>query len=96
MQGIGQRVAASASREGTTGNWQAESDHILGMNYDDWLRDKVIFGTPESVLDRLLQLTEKLQLSHIVFENNLGRRIPYDLQVKSLRLLTERVIPHLP
>ena len=96
MQGIGQRVAASASREGTTGNWQAESDHILNMTYDDWLRDKVVFGTPESVLDRLLGLTEELQLSHIVFENNLGRRIPHELQMRSLRLLVERVIPHLP
>ena len=96
IQGIGQRVAASATREGTTGNWQAESDHILSMTYDDWLKDKVIFGTPESVLDRLLKLTEELQLSHIVFENNLGRRIPYDLQMKSLSLLMDRVVPHLP
>ena len=96
MQGIGQRVAASADRAGTTGNWRAESDHIKGMTYDDWLRDKVLFGTPESVLDRLLKLTEDLQLSHIVFENNLGRRIPYELQMKSLGLLMDRVVPHLP
>ena len=66
------------------------------MTYDDWLRDKVVFGTPESVLDRLLQLTEELQLSHIVFEHNLGRRIPYDLQMKSVRLLMDKVVPHLP
>ena len=96
MQGIGVRVAASADRTGTTGNWKAESDRILGMTYDDWLRDKVLFGTPESVLDRLLQLTEDLQLSHIVFENNLGRRIPYELQMKSLKLLMDKVVPHLP
>ena len=96
MQGIGQRVAVSASREGTTGNWQAESDHILGMTYDDWLRDKVVFGTPDSVLDRLLQLTESLQLSHIVFEHNLGRRIPHELQMNSVRLLMDKVVPHLP
>ena len=96
MQGIGQRVAANASREGTPGNWQTESDRIMSMTYDDWLRDKVIFGTPESVLDRLLKLSEELQLSCIVFENNLGRRIPYDLQMKSLRLLMDRVVPHLP
>ena len=96
MQGIGQRVAASATREGTPGDWHAESDRIMAMNYDDWLRDKVIFGTPESVLDRLLKLTEELQLSCIVFENNLGRRIPYELQMKSLGLLMDRVVPHLP
>ncbi len=96
MQGIGQRVAASADRVGTTGNWQAESDRILAMTYDDWLRDKVVFGTPESVLARLLQLTEDLQLSHIVFEHNLGRRIPHALQMNSVRLLMDKVVPHLP
>ena len=96
MTGLWQRVAASADRVGTTGNWQAESDHVKGMTYDDWLRDKVVVGTPESVLDRLLQLTDKLQLSHIVFEHNSGRRIPHELQMKSVRLLMEKVVPHLP
>ncbi len=96
MQGIGQRVAASAGRAGTTGNWQAESDRILGMTYSDWLREKVVFGTPESVLERLQQLTEDLQLSHIIFEHNLGRRIPFDLQMKSVRLLMDKVTPRLP
>ena len=95
LQNLGNRVAASAGRKGTTGNWQAESDRILNMTYDDWLRDKVVYGTPESVLDRLLQLKEELQLSQIVFENNLGRRIPIELQMKSLRLLVDEVVPHL-
>ncbi len=96
MTGLSQRVAASADRVGTTGNWQAESDQIARMDYDDWLRDKVVVGTPESVLDRLLQLTESLQLSHIVFEHNSGRRIPHDLQMNSVRLLMDKVVPHLP
>lgn len=96
VQSLGQRVALSANREGTTGNWQRESEQILKMDYDAWLRDKVVYGTPEAVLDRLLQLTEELRLSHIVFEINLGRRIPVELQMKSLRLLIDRVIPHLP
>ena len=96
IQSIGQRVAVSANRAGTPGDWRAESDRILGMGYDDWLRDKVVFGTPESALDQLLQLREELQLSHIVFEHNLGRGIPHELQLKSLRLLMDRVAPRLP
>ena len=95
MQGIGVRVAASADRVGTPGDWRAESAHLMDMTYDDWLRDKVVFGTPERVLDRLLELKEQLQLSHIVFEFNSGRRIPHDLQLNSLRLLMDRVVPHL-
>ena len=96
MAGLGQRVAASADRTGTTGNWRAESDHIKAMTYDDWLRDKVVFGTPDSALDRLLQLIEELHLDHIVFEHNPGRLIPHELQMKSLSLLMDKVVPHLP
>ena len=96
MSGLWQRVAASADRTGTTGNWQAESDLIKGMTYDDWLRDKVVFGTPDSALDRLLKLSEELHLDHIVFEHNPGRLIPHELQMKSLGLLMDKVVPHLP
>ncbi len=95
ISNLGQRVAASASRTGTTGNWQAESDRILGMTYDDWVRDKVLFGTPEAVVDRLLELREELHLNQVVFENNYGRRIPHELQMNSLRLMMERVVPKL-
>jgi alkanesulfonate monooxygenase SsuD/methylene tetrahydromethanopterin reductase-like flavin-dependent oxidoreductase (luciferase family) len=95
MQGLVQRVSANADREGTTGNWQAQADRINNMTYDDWVRDKVVFGTPDAVLDRLLELKEELQLSQIVFEHNAGRRIPHDLHMNSLRLLVDKVLPHL-
>ncbi len=94
MKGLAQRVAGSASREGTTGDWQAESDRIAKMTYDDWLRDKVVYGTPDRVVDRLRQLIEELQLTQIVYEINLGRQIPYDLQKNCLRLITEQVVPN--
>jgi hypothetical protein len=90
---LGQRVAASASRTGTTGDWQAESDHILSMTYDDWIRDKVVFGTPEYVVERLLGLREELHLNQVVFEINFGRQIPHELQMNSLRLMMDRVVP---
>ena len=95
ISNLGQRVAASAGRTGTTGNWQAESDRILNMTYDDWIRDKVVFGTPEAVVDRLRQLKEELHLNQVVFEINFGRQIPRDLQMNSLRLMMDRVVPAL-
>ena len=93
MTGLAQRVAGSASREGTTGDWQAESERIAKMTYDDWLRDKVVYGTPDRVVDRLRQLIEELQLTQIVYEINCGRQIPYELQKNCLRLITEQVVP---
>ena len=94
MAGLAERVAVSASREGTTGDWQAESERIAKMSYDDWLRDKVVDGTPDRVADRLRQLIEELQLTQIVYEINFGRQIPHELQKNCLQLITERVVPH--
>ena len=58
-----------------------------------WLPDKVVYGTPDRVVDRLQQLTEELHLTQIVYEINFGRQIPHELQSKCLRLLTEQVFP---
>jgi len=95
MSGLADRVAGSASRTGTTGDWQAQSEHIRGMSYDDWLRDKVVFGTPDVVLERLSQLQDYLGLDQIIYEINFGRLVPYELQMKCLRLLNGKVLPQL-
>lgn len=95
IEGLGNRVANSASRLGTTGDWEAQAEHIRRMQYEDWLRDKVVYGVPELVVDRLRQLTEDLGLTQILYEVNFGRHIPYELQLKNLRMITERVIPKL-
>ena len=92
---LAERVAVSASREGTTGDWQAESELLSKMTYDDWLRDKVIYGTPDRVSDRLAQLIEELHLKQIVYEINFGRGIPYELQTNCLKMLAEKVLPKL-
>ena len=93
IEGLGNRVANSASRLGTTGDWEAQAEHIRRMQYEDWLRDKVVYGVPEAVVDRLHQLIDDLDLTQILYEINFGRHIPYELQVNNLRLINERVIP---
>jgi hypothetical protein len=65
------------------------------MSYVDWLRDKVVYGVPEAVIDRLQQLRGELGLTQVLYEVNHGRQLPYDLQLKNLRLINERVIPKL-
>jgi alkanesulfonate monooxygenase SsuD/methylene tetrahydromethanopterin reductase-like flavin-dependent oxidoreductase (luciferase family) len=95
VKGLGDRVAGSASREGTTGDWSVQAERVLSMSYEDWLRDKVVYGTPEAVVDRLQQLREELDLTQILYEVNYGRQMPYALQLENLRLINERVIPKL-
>jgi alkanesulfonate monooxygenase SsuD/methylene tetrahydromethanopterin reductase-like flavin-dependent oxidoreductase (luciferase family) len=95
MQGLGNRVADSASRVGTTGDWSAQAEYLRHMSYEDWLRDKVVYGTPEAVVDRLQQLRDELELTQLLYEINYGRQIPYELQLKNLQLINEHVIPQL-
>ena len=93
MHGLGERVAHSASRRGTTGNWDAQAEHLQHMSYDDWLRDKVVYGTPDTVVSRLRQLRDELGLTQLLYEVNYGRQLPYELQLRNLRLINEQVIP---
>ena len=64
------------------------------MTYDDWLRDKVVFGTGDAVVERLQQLQEDLQIDQVMYEINFGRQLPYELQIKNLGMISEKVIPH--
>ena len=93
IRGLGERVAQSASRIGTTGDWGTQAEHIRHMSYEDWLRDKVVYGTPEAVVGRLQHLTDELGLTQILYEVNFGRQIPYELQLQNLRLINEHVMP---
>ena len=95
VKGLGDRVAGSASRVGTTGDWSAQAGRVRAMSYEEWLRDKVVYGVPERVVDRLQQLREELDLTQILYEVNYGRQLPYALQLENLRLINERVIPHI-
>ena len=95
MVRIGEIVASTAHGVGVTDDRIAQADRIRSMNYDDWLRDKVVFSTPEAAVDRFRELQEDLGLSEIIYEVNFGCQIPHNRQVNTIRLLTEQVAPHL-
>ena len=94
LQRLGERVAGLADFKGTTGDWGSEGQRILDMEYEDWLRDKVVYGTPDAAIEKINWLKETLGLDQIMFEVNHGNLIPYDLQTKSLKLITQEVLPH--
>ena len=95
MGRLSDRVASYAEYGGTTGNWGQEADTVKNMSYDDWVRDKVAFGTPEAVTGKLLELSDHLGLDQIMFEVNFGNKIPLENQLNSLRLMMEEVAPNL-
>src|SRR5215467_6205675 len=75
IHGLADRVARSAPRPGTTGDWNAQAEHIRSMTYEDWLRDKVVYGTPDVVVARLQQLRDELNLTQLIYEVNYGRQM---------------------
>jgi alkanesulfonate monooxygenase SsuD/methylene tetrahydromethanopterin reductase-like flavin-dependent oxidoreductase (luciferase family) len=95
IHGLGDRVARSAARRGTTGDWNAEAAQLQQMSYDDWLRDKVVYGTPDTVVPRLQQLQQELGFTQVLYEVNYGRQIPYDRQLNNLQMIQKHVIPAL-
>jgi alkanesulfonate monooxygenase SsuD/methylene tetrahydromethanopterin reductase-like flavin-dependent oxidoreductase (luciferase family) len=63
------------------------------VSYDELLKQRLLFGTPEAIVDRLQEYQEELGISSVVLEMNYGGQIPYDRIITSMRLLTEKVVP---
>ena len=72
---------------------RARAEKLAKLTYEDILDTKVIFGTPESVADRLIQFKETLGLTGFTAELNPGGLLPPEAVERSLRLLTEEVMP---
>jgi alkanesulfonate monooxygenase SsuD/methylene tetrahydromethanopterin reductase-like flavin-dependent oxidoreductase (luciferase family) len=63
------------------------------VSYDDILRDSVMYGTPEAIVERIQEHEDRMGISGVILETNLGGQVPTDRVVKSLRLLAEKVMP---
>ena len=72
---------------------QDRARRLATMTYEEILDTKVIFGTPESVIDKLAQFKEKLGLSGFTAELNPGGLLPREAVYRSLKLLTQKVMP---
>ena len=95
MQRVGKRVGSYATYAGTTGDCIAGSERIVRLSYDDWLRAKVVYGTPENVTERLQRLKQVLGLDQLIFEINYGNQLSHDQQLNSLRMFKKEVLPQL-
>jgi alkanesulfonate monooxygenase SsuD/methylene tetrahydromethanopterin reductase-like flavin-dependent oxidoreductase (luciferase family) len=64
------------------------------ISYEDALRNKVIIGTPTSVVNRLQYLIGKLGLNGVLAELNCGGLLGNEKVMRSLQLIGEEVAPH--
>jgi alkanesulfonate monooxygenase SsuD/methylene tetrahydromethanopterin reductase-like flavin-dependent oxidoreductase (luciferase family) len=92
---IGGRLEASASLAGARAIEQRaeRGQRLLTVAYDDALRDKMIVGTPDQVVEKLQRLREEIGLDGILAELNPGSLIPHPMVMNALRLLCQEVMP---
>jgi alkanesulfonate monooxygenase SsuD/methylene tetrahydromethanopterin reductase-like flavin-dependent oxidoreductase (luciferase family) len=94
---LSENLAASAGEAGTTGSEErsARAERLSNVTYDDLLRDRVAYGTPDMVVERLTQWRDQLGLSGIIMEPNVGGKIPLERVLRSIRLYAKEVAPRL-
>ena len=73
----------------------AQAKRLKAMTYEDVLANTVVYGTPESVVERLQQLREELGLTQVIYEVNFGCNVPLEHQIKAVQLINEQVAPNL-
>ena len=92
-----QAFTGSVGRAGTeAGEERAErGERLAAITYDDLLRDRLAYGTPDVVTERLIELRDTLGLSGFIMESNVGGAVPTEQMLKSVRLFGEEVAPKL-
>ena len=91
------QLSESATRPGADQREQRpeRADTLAEVSWEDVRREKVIVGTPEMALEQIERLQEMLGFNEVVAEFNAGELIPPESIERSLRLLSERIIPAL-
>ena len=72
-----------------------DGKRLLSITYDEVLKELAVYGTPESVTERLLQLHETLGYTSLSVWMNSGGQVPHERVMRSMRLFADRVMPEL-
>lgn len=73
----------------------ARAVQLAALTYEELLQERVVFGTPRDVVQRLCSLQQALGLSGFIIEPNVGGGIPPERVARSLHLLAHVVAPEL-
>ena len=93
------RMAASFTRSASEAGAAISEERsqrgqrLSNVTYEELLSERLAYGTPEMVAERLGRLTEDLGLSGVVIEPNVGGGIPARQVFNSVRLFAEEVAP---
>jgi alkanesulfonate monooxygenase SsuD/methylene tetrahydromethanopterin reductase-like flavin-dependent oxidoreductase (luciferase family) len=94
---LAENFAASVGEAGTTAGEERarRAEGLAHVTYDELLRDRLAYGAPDMVVNRLGELRDELGISGVVMEPNVGGRIPLERVLRSIRLYAEEVAPRL-
>lgn len=94
---MAQNFANSASVAGAVASEErvARGQRLSTVTYEELLRDRLAYGSPEGVASLLNEITQELGLSGIVAETNVGGLIPMDKVLQSIELFANEVAPAL-
>jgi alkanesulfonate monooxygenase SsuD/methylene tetrahydromethanopterin reductase-like flavin-dependent oxidoreductase (luciferase family) len=73
----------------------ARAAQLATLTYEEILTERVVFGTPKSVVERLRNLQQAMGLSGLIIEPNVGGAIPPERVDHAMKLFTQDVAPYL-
>jgi alkanesulfonate monooxygenase SsuD/methylene tetrahydromethanopterin reductase-like flavin-dependent oxidoreductase (luciferase family) len=74
---------------------QRRLDELAALSYDDILATRVAYGSAGRLVERLGRVREQLDADGLVVELNPGGLLPMERMQRTLRVLTEQVLPAL-
>jgi hypothetical protein len=78
---------------GPSDRLEARVERLAGLTYDEILQHRVAFGSAAGLIDRLTALREDLGLTAIAAELNSGGLLSPAQSERTLRILTQEVMP---
>ncbi|MCY4417091.1 MAG: LLM class flavin-dependent oxidoreductase [Chloroflexi bacterium] len=84
-----------AEGENASAERRQRAEQLLNTTYDDLLVDRVAYGSPAEVAQRLAEIREQLGITGVIMEPNLGGTVPAERVQNSIRLYAEEVAPAL-
>ncbi len=94
---MAENFASSASTAGTTASEErvARGIRLRQVTYEDLLRDRLAYGSPETVAEKLQYLRDELGLSGVIMEPNVGGQLSPQQVQSSIRLYAQEVAAQL-
>jgi alkanesulfonate monooxygenase SsuD/methylene tetrahydromethanopterin reductase-like flavin-dependent oxidoreductase (luciferase family) len=94
---LGESFGLSASAPGTTLSEERREryERLSKVTYEELLEDRLAYGGPDMVAQKLQHLVDELGLSGVIMEPNVGGQLTQEQVLNSIRLYGEEVAPKL-